>query len=147
MSNRYLVKIAETLTAQEQAALANGRDRYTVQSMFGGVAGGIAGKSLGAATGLIAPARVAAHAGKLGTIGAVAGGVAGLAKAYQNNSTIAGTQGKDPEAYDKAMISGGKKSYWPAALMNMNPITAGETYYHNDLVEKAQARNLKGYGN
>lgn len=153
MSNRYLVKIAETLTAQEQAALANGRDRYAIQSGLGGLVGGMGGEAAGQVARLAGANMMHNPVGSallraapaLGAVGSIAGAVTGGVKAYRNNSAIASAGIKDPQAYDSTITAGGKKSYAPAFVMG-GPLTAAETYYHNDLVEKSKARMLKGYG-
>lgn len=169
MSNRYLVKIAETLTAQEQAALANGRDRYTAQATIGGVAGNLAGHGIGNAAlygashaiespiakGLVA---VAKHAVPVTTLAGIA---AGGVKAFRHNSVISEAGKKDPRAYDTALINGSNKGYVGstvgtaigAALAGASGVSVpaigniGETIYHNHLVDAAKKRQIAGYDN
>lgn len=169
MSNRYLVKIAETLTAQEQAALANGRDRYTSQAVLGGVGGNIAGHGIAnaalygaayAGEGRLAKALlpVATHGVGAATLaGVVAGGV----KAFRHNSIINEAGKKDPRAYDTAMINGGNKHFVGSTVGTaigaasagasgfFGPVVGniGETIYHNRLVDAAKKRQIAGYDN
>lgn len=168
MSNPYLEKIAETLTAQEQAALANGRDRYTSQAVLGGVGGNIAGHGIanaalyGASHAIESPiakglVAVAKHAVPVTTLAGIA---AGGVKAFRHNSVISEAGKKDPRAYDTALINGNSKGYVGstlgtvvgAATAGVNaPVAAigniGETIYHNRLVEAAKKRQIAGYDN